>query len=120
MRCDSLRAPPKTRRTEPGRKGDPAEKIREPIRLKVSQLNIDGLTFHLNREGKESQNGTLPAIHMRDIGGEKGITPHGLGIKVSARLAGDIMAVVLINRATEKMNSRMEDALKDLEKKLRK
>ena len=57
---------------------------------------------------------------MQDIGGEKGITPHGLGIKVTTRLAGDILAVVLANKAAEKMNSSMENMLKDLEKKIRK
>ena len=97
-----------------------AGKTREPVRLKVEQLTIDGLSFHLNREGREAETGTLPTIQMQDIGGDRGITPHALGIKVTGRLAGDIMAVVLANKAAEKMNASMENALKDLEKKLRK
>lgn len=101
--------------------GKPA-KTREPIRLRVGRLNIDNLNFHLKREGKAEQSGSLPAIHMQDIGGKEGITPHGLGLKVTGRLAGDILAVVLVNKATEKleekMNDSMQDMLKGLEKKL--
>ena len=105
--------------TSTGGTGETGE-AREPLRIKVDALSIENLSFHLNRAGRDAETGTLPPIRMQDIGGEKGITPHGLGIKVTTRLAGDILAVVLANKAAEKMNASMENMLKDLEKKIRK
>ena len=89
---------------------------RELSRLTIDQLNIEGLSYILRREGKPDKSGTLPDIEMQNVGGKKGATVAGIGLKVSTRLAGDILSAVLLEQAMDKLNGSASGLLKMLQK----
>lgn len=89
---------------------------RQSSRLTIHQLNIEGLSYNLKREGKPDKTGTLPDIEMQDVGGEKGATAAGIGLKVSTRLAGDILSAVLLELAVDELNGPASGLLKMLQK----
>ena len=47
-------------------------------------------------------------------GGSNGVSAAGLGVKVSARLASEILAVVVMRKATERLDKRAEGLLNKL------
>jgi len=83
-------------------------------RFRVDSLAINDLTFNLNQPGKAPENGTLPDIELQDIGGQTGITAAGLGVIISARLVSEILAVVVIRKAGNRLNQRAQDLLNRL------
>ena len=98
----------------PGKPGERVAHRNQLPRFRVDQLTIENLSFTLNRAGKAPESGTLPDIQMEDIGGQNGTTVAGLGVKVSSRLAGDILGVILMRKASERLNGRAGGLLKNL------
>ena len=83
-------------------------------RFRVDSLAINDLTFNLNRPGKAPENGTLPDIELQDVGDQTGVTAAGLGVIVSARLVSEILAVVVIRKAGNRLNQRAQNLLNRL------
>ena len=102
--------------TKPAPANDTASKdSRDTLaRFTVDQLSIEGLSFNLNRAGKAPESGTLADIQMENLGGSDGVSAAGLGVKVSARLASEILAVVVMRKATERLDKRAEGLLNKL------
>ncbi len=86
----------------------------ELARFTIDRLIIDEPGFKLNRAGKQPESGTLPSITIEDVGGANGITAAGLGVKVSARLASEILAIVVLRKAGERLNQRAGGLLDQL------
>lgn len=86
----------------------------KPLLFRVDRLVINDLGYSLNRAGKPPESGTLPNIEMQDIGDQAGITPAGLGVMVSARLASEILAVVMMRKAGDRLNQRAQGLLNRL------
>lgn len=98
----------------------PLEKIRdreEPAHFKIDRLLIDNLSFTLNRANKDTESGSLEPIEMLNIGGDNGTTAAALGIKVSSRLASDILSRVLLLKASERLSERTGGLLNNLLKR---
>lgn len=98
----------------PGKPGERVAQRNDLPRFRVDQLTIENLSFTLNRAGKAPESGTLPDIQMENIGGQKGTTAAGLGVKISSRLAGDILGVILMRKASERLNNRAGGLLESL------
>ncbi len=79
----------------------PANK--EPLRLKIRELLIEGVTLNVLRADGSIVSAILPAISLTDIGGDTGVTPAQLGLVIAGAMSGEVLqeaiARQLIQRA---------------------
>ncbi len=67
------------------------EKPGEPFRIVIRRLVIEGVTLNVRLADGTARSGTLPGIELRDVGGEEGVTPGGLGLAVIGAMAGEML-----------------------------
>jgi hypothetical protein len=65
---------------------------KEPARIRVDELRIEGVSFNYYPADGNNFSGTLPAIHLTDVGGEEGVTAPRLGAIVALAIGGRILA----------------------------
>ena len=68
----------KSAEIEPASKKQP----KEPVRIAVRHLVIEGVSFNVRRADGSEYSATLPTIELHDVGGKEGKTPAGLGATV--------------------------------------
>ncbi len=66
------------------------ETPKEPIRIAVSKLIIEGVTFNARLVDGKTASGTLPDIELTDVGGPEGMTGGGLGSTVVVAMAREM------------------------------
>ena len=75
----------------------------EPLRIKISELVIEGVTLNVLKTDGASASAILPPIRLAGVGGEKGVTPAELGLVVAGAISGEMLkemiARELIQRA---------------------
>jgi len=77
----------------------------QPTRIRIDKLRIEGVSFNYYPANGDTFSGTLPAIHLTDLGGKEGLTAPRLGAIVALAIGGRI----LVNRAVANLRERLLD-----------
>lgn len=83
---------------EPGSKDEPGK----PLRIKVKELVIEGVTLNVHKADGSTHSAILPAITLEDIGGKKGATPARLGLVVVGAMTGEVLKQALARELIER------------------
>lgn len=91
---------------------EPADKERSgpPFRIKIKELTIEGVTLNVRTVDNQLRSGTLPPVTLTDIGGDKGVTPAGLGVIVAGAVTGEMLKQAIARELIERAGN-IKDAL---------
>ena len=82
-----IQADQKSAELEPASPETPAE----PLRIRIAELVIEGVTLNVLRVDGSSVSAILPSIRLDGVGGEKGVTPAELGLVVAGAISGEML-----------------------------
>lgn len=63
----------------------------EPLRIRIKELVIEGVTLNVLRVDGSSASAILPTIKLENVGGEKGVTPAELGLVIAGAMTGELL-----------------------------
>ena len=74
----------------------------EPLRIKIGELLIEGVTLNVLRADGTSATAILPPIMLEDVGGEIGVTPAQLGLVVAGAMTGEMLKEMIARELIER------------------
>lgn len=74
----------------------------KPIRMKVKELKIEGVTLNVLTASGESRSAILPTVILEDVGGEDGISPALLGLTVAGAMTGEMLKQAIAHQIIER------------------
>ncbi|MGI9538349.1 MAG: hypothetical protein ACR2PB_14860 [Desulfocapsaceae bacterium] len=74
----------------------------EPLRIRIKELIIEGVTLNVLRVDGSSASAILPSIRLEDVGGERGVTPAELGLVVSGAMTGEMLKEMIARELIER------------------
>jgi hypothetical protein len=74
----------------------------EPLRIKIGELLIEGVTLNVLRADGTSASAVLPPIMLENVGGEIGVTPAQLGLVVAGAMTGEMLKEMIARELIER------------------
>lgn len=78
------------------------ETPQEPLRIKIGEMVIEGVTLNVLRADGSSDSAILPAIKLQDVGGDEGVTPGQLGLVVAGAITGEMLKEAIARQVINK------------------
>lgn len=78
------------------------ETPQEPLRIRIGELVIEGVTLQVLRADGSSDSAILPAISLQDVGTNEGVTPGQLGLVVAGAITGEMLKEAIARQVINK------------------
>ena len=74
----------------------------EPLRIRIGELVIEGVTLNVLRVDGSTASAILPAIKLENVGGERGVTPAELGLVIAGAMTGEMLKEMIARQLIER------------------
>ena len=100
------KAGPEAKGSEEAQDGETSAKEPEKaLRLRIRDLRLEGVSFNFYPANGSPFSGTLPKVHLTDVGGNEGVTAQRLGAIIALTIGGRI----LVERFMDELKQRLLD-----------